>query len=59
VLRRDDLPAVSELFLTGTTTEVMPIVEVDGKKIGDGKPGPITRRLQEEYRRAVEEFVRG
>lgn len=57
VLRRDDLPAVSELFLTGTTTEVMPIVEVDGKTIGDGKPGPITRRLQEEYRRAVEEFV--
>jgi branched-subunit amino acid aminotransferase/4-amino-4-deoxychorismate lyase len=33
------------LFLTGTTTDVMPIVQVDGRAVGDGKPGPIARQL--------------
>jgi D-alanine transaminase len=54
-LRRPDLARVSELFLTGTTSEVLPVVRVDGKPIADGKPGPITRRLQEAYREAVRE----
>jgi D-alanine transaminase len=53
VLHREDLPRVAELFLTGTTSEVMPIVQVDGKPVGDGKPGPVTRKLQEAYRQAV------
>jgi D-alanine transaminase len=57
MLKRDDLRHVSELFLTGTTTEVMPITQVDGKPIADGKPGPVTRRLQEVYRQAVREFI--
>lgn len=34
-----------EAFLTSTTSAVMPVVSVDGKTIGDGKPGPVTRRL--------------
>ena len=55
MLRRDDLARVSELFLTGTTSEVMPIVQVDGQLIGDGQPGPVTRKLQEAYRQAVRE----
>lgn len=38
-----------ELFLSGTTTEVMPVVRVDGKPIADGAPGPISRRLQKAY----------
>jgi D-alanine transaminase len=59
VLRRDDLKRVSELFLTGTTSEVLPVVRVDGKPIGDGKPGPITRRLQEAYREAAREAIAG
>ena len=58
VLKRDDLGRVSELFLTGTTSEILPIVRVDKNPIGDGKPGPITRRLQEAYAQAVTEFVR-
>ena len=57
VLKRDDLAEVSELFLTGTTSEVLPIVTVDGQPVGDGQPGPVTRRLQEAYRQAVREFV--
>jgi D-alanine transaminase len=57
VLKRDDLAEVSELFLTGTTSEVLPVVTVDGRPVGDGQPGPITRRLQEAYAQAVREFV--
>src|SRR5262249_36189510 len=57
-LRRPDLKRVSELFLTGTTSEVLPVVRVDGQPIADGKPGPITRRLQEAYREAVREACR-
>jgi D-alanine transaminase len=57
VLKRDDLARVSELFLTGTTAEVLPVVRVDGRPIGHGQPGPVTRRLQEAYGEAVREFV--
>jgi D-alanine transaminase len=57
VLHRDDLGRVSELFLTGTTSEVLPVVRVDGKPIGNGKPGAITRRLQDAYRDAVRAAV--
>jgi len=58
VLKREDLSRVSELFLTGTTSEILPIVRVDGRPIGDGKPGLITRRLQAAYAQAVAEFLR-
>jgi len=44
-----DLAGVTELFLSGTTTEVMPVVRLDATTIGDGKPGPVTRKLQEAY----------
>jgi D-alanine transaminase len=59
VLKRSDLPRMSELFLTGTTSEVLPIVRVDGQPVGDGRPGPITRRIQEVYRNEVAAFVTG
>jgi D-alanine transaminase len=48
-----ELFRVQELFLTGTTTEVMPVVRVDGQPIADGRPGPVTRRLIDAYRRAT------
>jgi D-alanine transaminase len=57
VIRRNDLGRVSELFLTGTTSEVLPAVTVDGRPVGDGRPGPVVRRLQEAYRLAVREFL--
>ncbi len=56
-LRRDDLGQVTELFLTGTTSEVLPVVRVDGLQVGEGWPGPVTRRLQEAYAAAVREFL--
>jgi D-alanine transaminase len=58
VLTRKDLSRVSELFLTGTTSEVLPIVQVDGRPVAEGKPGPVTRRLQEVYAEAVREFLK-
>ena len=53
VLTRGDLYAADELFLTGTAAEVTPIREVDDRPIGDGRPGPVTRRAQELYADAV------
>lgn len=47
--RVSDLPTLDELFLTGTTSEVLPLVQVDQQQIGNGRPGPITRRLQRAY----------
>ena len=40
-----ELFALDELFVSGTTTDVTPIVDVDGRRIGSGKPGPISRAL--------------
>jgi D-alanine transaminase len=42
----EEIPRLSELFLTGTTTDVMPIVSLDDKPVGKGKPGELTRKLQ-------------
>lgn len=49
----EQLDSVDELFLTGTTTEVMPITSVDGRPVAGGKPGPITRRLLAAYREGM------
>ena len=45
-IRVDEIPKLTELFLTGTTTDVMPIVALDDKPVGNGKPGELTRKLQ-------------
>ncbi len=42
-----DTSLFDECFITGTGSEVMPVVEIDGKPVGNGKPGPVTVRLQE------------
>jgi D-alanine transaminase len=42
-----------EMFLSGTTTEIMPVVRVDGRVVADGTPGPVTRRLQEAFRQEI------
>ena len=49
----EDVLGADELFFSGTAVEVTPIREVDGRVIGDGKPGAITRRLQETFNQAV------
>lgn len=49
----EELLAAEEVFLTGTTTEVRPVVEIDGRRVGDGRPGACARRLQRAYREAA------
>ena len=44
-----ELYAADEVFLSGTTTEVRPSVEIDGRKIGDGRVGPVARSLFESF----------
>lgn len=44
-LTRHDVYVADEIFLTGSAAEVIPVVKVDSRVIGDGKPGPITRDL--------------
>lgn len=48
-LTRFDLYVCDEFFLTGTAAEVIGIVEIDGRVIGDGKPGPITKLLRKNF----------
>lgn len=50
---RSDLYTAEEAFLTGTAAEVVPVASVDDRSVGDGRPGPITRRIQEIYHQAV------
>lgn len=45
----DEARSAGEAFLTAATAGVMPVVAIDGHTIGDGRPGPVTRRLQELY----------
>ena len=52
-LTRHDIYAADECFLTGTAAEVIPVVECDGRPIGSGKPGPITRQLRERFQHLV------
>jgi D-alanine transaminase len=56
-LKRQQLTDVSELFLSGTGAEVLPVVQVDGKAVGNGRVGPVSLRLLEAYRQAVAEFI--
>ncbi len=48
-LTRYDLFNADECFLTGTGAEIVPVVKIDGRVIGTGKPGPITRKLEVNY----------
>jgi len=50
---RADYLNADEVLLAGTTTEVMPVVQIDGTAIGDGAPGPIARQLREALHKTV------
>ena len=49
------LERADEIFLSGTTIRVAPVIDVDGRPVGDGLPGPVSRRLLRAYLDAVEE----
>ena len=48
-ITRDEVYCADEVFLSGTAAEITPVVEVDGRRIGAGIPGPLTRGLQQAY----------
>ena len=52
-ISRVELYTADELFFTGTAVEIQPIIEVDGRAVGDGQPGPVTRRIYDLYQRVV------
>jgi D-alanine transaminase len=52
-IREAKLREASELMLLGTTTEIMPVVQVDDWQVGNGQPGPVTRTLQRAFRTLV------
>ncbi len=49
-IKESEIPRLDELFLAGTTTDVMPIVRVNDRPVGSGTPGPITTRIVNEFR---------
>jgi len=53
-LTRHDVYVADECFMTGTAAEVIAVVKVDDRVIGDGKPGPITRRLKDAFHKLTQ-----
>jgi branched-chain amino acid aminotransferase len=54
-LTRHDVYIADECFLTGSAAEVIPVVKVDSRQIGTGKPGPITHELKQRFHRLTRE----
>ena len=54
-LTKHDLYTADEMFLTGTAAEAIPVTQVDGRQIGDGRPGPVTRQLIQSFHQLVAE----
>ncbi|MBX3687330.1 MAG: branched-chain amino acid transaminase [Rhodocyclaceae bacterium] len=48
-ITRDELYIADEVFFSGTAAEITPVVELDRRRIGDGRPGPLTRELQSRF----------
>ena len=55
----EEMRGADEIFFTGTTTEVRPTVELDGRPVGDGTVGPVARALYEAFKAGVVEEVAG
>ena len=53
LIHYDALHELDEIFLSGTTTEIMPIVRVDDIEVVDGQPGPVTRKVQDAFREGL------
>jgi branched-chain amino acid aminotransferase len=58
-LQRHDLYVADECFLTGTAAEVVPVTKIDGRPIGTGEPGKLTRRLMLAFREYIKDHANG
>ncbi|MBZ0166905.1 MAG: branched-chain-amino-acid transaminase [Candidatus Omnitrophica bacterium] len=54
LLTRHEVYVADECFLTGTAAEIIPVVKVDGRNIGDGKPGPVTKQIMDQFHVATQ-----
>ena len=52
-MKMDEVLAADEVFLTGTAAEVIGVGSIDGRRIGSGVVGPLTKRLEAEFKRIV------
>ncbi len=51
VFSRHNLYTANEVFLTGTAAEIVPVIKIDNRPIGEGRPGPVTRKLMTQFRK--------
>ena len=49
----DDLRHAKEAFISSTTKNILPVTRIDGRTLSEGKPGPVTRALMEEFDKYV------
>ena len=54
-----ELFSADEVFFTGTAAEIIPVREINKRRIGNGKPGPVTKRLMEEFQKTVRDPKQG
>jgi len=59
VLVPKDLESADEMFITSTTRELSPVVKLDDRIVGSGKPGPVTKNLLERYQKKAQELTLG
>jgi D-alanine transaminase len=48
-IRIEETPDIEECFITGTGTEITPVIQIDDRRVGNGEAGPVTRKLQKEF----------
>lgn len=52
-IKEQEIKDLDELFFCGTTTDIQPVIEVDGESIGQGNPGPIVRKIQKSFNKKL------
>ncbi len=58
LLSANRLDEISEAFITNTSFEIAPVVSIDGKPVGEGAPGPVTKLLREKFDAEITRFKR-
>lgn len=54
-VREEEIYGLDELFFSGTTTDIQPVVVVNGRMVGNGRPGPVVKKIQKAYREELYE----